>query len=154
MKNIYIGKTAVWMGLGLTMLLSAGCMSSHAGSSSLAHRVIQKASPELVHQTTIRIFRENAYTLATDDGAGKLVFERDATRNDRVRWGRYGEQSMRMRVDVGMEPYSKNDILMRADAYIIRPRGAEKVTYMGRRPYKKLLKKVDKAVKKEAKKKK
>ena len=152
MKCKWVGKIVVWMGLGFAVLLSAGCLSNHGGSSSLAYREIKNADPEVVHQSTIRVFRENYYQLSADDGAGRMVFEREATQRDRTRWARYGEQGMVMRVEVKMEPLVDN-VLLRADAYIMRPRGAEKITHSGRRPYRSLLKKVDKTVKKEMKKK-
>ena len=132
------------MSLGVAVLLSVGCLSNHGGSSSMAYRELKNVDPEMVHKSTLRVFRENYYQLTGDDGAGNMVFERNATQRDRLRWARYGEQDMVMRVDVTMEPLVDN-ILLRADAYIIRPRGAEKVTHAGRRPYRSLLKKIDKA---------
>ncbi len=147
-----VGKIIAWMGLGFAVLLSAGCLSNHGGSSSLAYREIKNADPEVVHNSTIRVFRENYYKLEGDDGAGTLVFMREATQRDQLRWARYGEEGVFMRVDVKIEPLVDN-ILLRADAYIVRSRGAEQITHAGRRPYKSLLKKVDKAVKKEMKKK-
>ena len=147
-----VGKIIAWMGLGFAVLLSAGCLSNHGGSSSLAYREIKNADPEVVHNSTIRVFRENYYKLEGDDGAGTLVFMREATQRDQLRWARYGEEGVFMRVDVKIEPLVDN-ILLRADAYIVRPRGAEQITFSGRRPYRSLLKKVDKAVKKEMKKK-
>lgn len=152
MKNQWVGKCGMWAVLGVAMFLSAGCMSSHPGSSSLAYVVVKKASPELVRDTTVQVFRNHAYGLEADDGAGHLVFERNATQSDRTRWARYGEQGMRMRVAVELEPMGK-DLLVRADAYILRPpRGVEQVTIAGRRPYKKLLKEVNRSAKKAAKK--
>jgi len=145
-------KSFYWMSVGLAMFLSAGCLSNHGGSSSLAYKEVKNTDMEVVHAATIRVFRENYYKLEADDGAGTLVFVREATQRDRLRWARYGEEGILMRVDVKIEPLVDN-VLLRADAYIVRSRGAEQITHAGRRPYRSLLAKVKKAAEKDMKKK-
>ena len=136
----YVGKIVAWMSLGVAVLLSTGCISSHPGSSSLAYVVIENATPEAIRETTIRVFGEEFYKvdLETSDG---IVFERDATRSDQARWGRYGEEGIRMRVNVTFEPFTKGGTLVRADAYVFRQRNrrTEKIIPAGRRPYQSLL---------------
>lgn len=133
---------------GIVFLLSTGCISSHPGSSSLAHVVVENASVETIRSATTQTFQQEFYTVL-ESSADRIVFERDATQKDRILWARYGEQGVRMRVVVTFEAFAGNGILVRADAYILRERGAgrqEKITPAGRRPYQKILQDIEHTV--------
>jgi hypothetical protein len=136
-------KRALLLGVYLGSLVFTGCLSSNPGSTSLAYVMINKASPEAIQTAAISVFQDEYYTLV-EQMPTELVFERTATQQDRARWGRYGEQGMRMRVVVVTEVFPNGDTLLRADAYILRARGVEPITPVGRRPYMKLLKEVRK----------
>ena len=94
------------------------------------------------------MFGDEFYEIKSNRPEG-IVFEREATQRDRVLWGRYQEEDLRMRVVVAFEPLANGGILVRADAYIL-PGGAfsreEKIVRMGRRPYQDLLNRVKASV--------
>ena len=139
-------KRTLLLGVYLFSLVFTGCLSSNPSSSSLAYVMINGATPEAIQKTAIEVFQDEYYNVA-EQTATELVFERAATEQDRARWGRYGEQGMRMRVVVVIETFPNGDISVRADAYILRERGVadvEAITPLGRRPYMKLLKEVRK----------
>ena len=123
----------------LLPLLQTGCLSSHAGSSSLAYTVIQHTPIETVRELTCREFENEFYTIEKEGPAG-YFFEREPTRQDLVVWSSFGEKDFRMRVVVTFEPF-ESDILVRADTYVVKNSltAPQKVGFSGRRPYQKIL---------------
>jgi len=123
--------------------MTVGCLSTHPGSSSLAYVVIDGSTEEAIREATVQVFTGDHYTLQSS-GSGRMVFMREGSRQDQVRYGSYGN-SLRMRVDVTMEPYGSGSVLVRADAYAERGEssfGAQKLLKITRRPYQKLLNRV------------
>ena len=129
------------------LVMTAGCLSTHPGSSSLAHVVIDGVSMAAIREATVQVFTGDHYQLQSSGQSG-LVFTREGSRQDQVRYGRYGE-SLHMRVDVIMEPYGARSVLVRADVYALHggsTLGATKLLKIARRPYQKLLNRVRKLV--------
>jgi hypothetical protein len=129
------------------LLMAAGCLSTHPGSSNLAHVVIDGVSMAAIREATVQVFTGDHYQLQSSGESG-LVFTREGSRQDQVRYGRYGE-SLHMRVEVTLEPYGTQSILVRADAYAVpggSALGATKLLKITRRPYQKLLDRVQKLV--------
>jgi hypothetical protein len=133
----------------LLTVVSAGCMSSHPGSVSMAYVEIEGVSMDKVVMATKTAFEGEFYVL-TGATEGTLVFERDATRADRTRWASYGE-ALRMRVKVYVERMGQSKILVRADAYALRGsrHREDKLLRMARHPYENLLDDVKKIAMKE-----
>ena len=131
----------------LILMLLAGCASVMRNSSSLADVLIPNATTEQIRLATLSVFSAESYKV-TEQSANTMEFERDATPADVARWGHYGEQGMRMRVIVKIEPYSESETLVKADAYIMRERRSdqEKITLPGRRPYESLLNRISELV--------
>jgi hypothetical protein len=138
--------------LAAVIMLCGGChlLSNHSGSSSLAYVVIDGASQDEIREMVIKVFYDESYTIEYEDPKG-LVFGREATQQDRLRWGTFGDfgdQSLRMRVVVAFEPLAPGGILVRADAYVLREgitsksSQSEKVRHIGRRPYQELLRRI------------
>ena len=144
MKFAIPNGVTTFVSLGVAMIFSGGCLSTHPGSSSLAYVVVEGASIDAISEEAIRVFGDEFYEITSNQPEG-IVFEREATQRDRVLWGRYQEEDLRMRVVVAFEPLANGGILVRADAYIL-PGGAfsreEKIVRMGRRPYQALLNRV------------
>lgn len=126
---------------GVAMLVgSAGCLSTHPGSRSIAYVDITSHGIDAVHPEVIRVFADESYRL-TDSSDGRLVFEREATQRDQVMFGTYGEH-LSMRVVVLLESRRQGGTLVRADAYALHDRHATQVMRIARRPYQDLLNRV------------
>jgi hypothetical protein len=133
--------------VGALALLS-GCQIFHPGFTSMAFVEIEKASFQAVHAATVKVFKEDGYQVLWSKPE-KLVFVREATLDDRLRYARY-EESLRMRVELSLERYGEDSVLVRAEAYAVRGdsgRSEVKVLRAARRPYMELLRRVKEAVK-------
>jgi hypothetical protein len=122
----------------VTCVLLSGCLSDRPGSSSLASVEIGSHTEDVVRSEAVRVFADENYRLVSEPG-GPMVFEREATRDDLLKYGRYGDDQMVMRVVVAFEPRRQGGVLVRADAYIVKETFTDKVIWVGRRPYQALL---------------
>lgn len=132
-----------------SLAMAAGCLSTHPGSSSLAYVVIEGATLERVQAAAIAVFTADHYKVESS-GEGRMVFVREASGRDQVRYGRYGE-SLQMRVDVSMERHDAGSVLVRADAYAVYPEsalGAQKLLKIAKIPYQRSLDRVKASVEK------
>ncbi len=133
--------------VGALALLS-GCQIFHPGFTSMAFVEIEKASFQAVHAATVKVFKEDGYQVLWSKPE-KLVFVREATLDDRLRYARY-EESLRMRVELSLERYGEDGVLVRAEAYAVRGesgRSEVKVLRAARRPYMALLRRVKENIK-------
>ena len=135
--GLFVAAAASVVGL----LLLTGCLSTNPGSSSLAYVNIASRDAEAIWTETLRVFADDNYRFASET-AGELIFEREATRRDRVLLGTYVDKQMVMRVVVSIEPRSQGGYLLRADAYKVRNGFAEKLPRMMRGHYQNLLNRV------------
>ena len=122
------------------LIITGGCLSTLPGSSNFADVVIEGASIQAIRNATERVFSADHYTRQSS-GEGNLVFVRDGTSQDKLRYGRYGE-TLFMRVEVALEPHGVDSILVRADAYAVRGDSGfdtQKLLKMVRGPYQDLL---------------
>jgi hypothetical protein len=104
---------------------------------------IEKTSFQAVHAATVKVFKEEGYQVLWSKPE-KLVFVREATLDDRLRYARY-EESLRMRVELTLERYGEDGVLVRAEAYAVRGdsgRSEVQVLRVARRPYMELLRRV------------
>jgi hypothetical protein len=121
-----------------TCVLLSGCLSDRPGSSSLASVEIVSHTEDVVRAEAVRVFADENYQLVSEPG-GPMVFEREATRNDRLKYGSLGDQAFIMRVTVTLEHRRQGGVLVRADAFVVKEGVADKVIWVGRRPYQALL---------------
>ena len=128
------------------LLLSGGCMWNKPGSSSLASIVIDETPLSQVRSETMRIFANDFYR-ATDLNERKVVFEREGTQKDRLKYAGY-EEALVMRVIVQFEDFGENSTLIRADAYAVRGDfgRTQKLMRIDRWAYQKLLDQVQEAI--------
>ena len=126
------------------LLLLTGCLSTHPGSSSMAYVDIAKGGADVIRAEALRVFETEGYKPA-DGSSGVMVFEREATQRDQVVFGSYG-QRLTMRVVVSIEPRPQGGHRVRADAYTVRNGFVDKMLRMSRRPYQKLLDRVESGV--------
>ncbi len=141
---------AVTLLVGAAALLS-GCQSIHPGWSSLAYVEIEDASLEAVHAATLQVFAGENYA-AHSVKPREIVFVREGTPNDRLQYARY-QESLQMRVEVTLEPFGDDGVLVRADAYaVVGASGRDEVQLLkiARRPYRLLLNRVKETVRAEA----
>jgi hypothetical protein len=122
------------------LLLWSGCLSTHPGSSSMAYVDILTGDAGLIRAQAVRVFEADGYRL-TDESAGRMVFEREATRRDQVLYGSYGRQLV-MRVVVLTGLRSEGRHLVQADAFVVSGGHEDKLLHMSGRPYQKLLEQV------------
>jgi hypothetical protein len=143
LKQSVTGMTGIIMCAAL--LVTAGCLSTHPGSSSLAYVVVDGHSMSEVQKKVIQVFTSEHYRPQFSSKT-RLVFVREGTQQDQVRYGRYGEK-LRMRVNITLEPYDPGGVLLRADAYALHGDSdlagdSQKLLKIGRRPYQRLLNRV------------
>jgi len=100
------------------LLLTGGCMWNKPGSGSLASIVIDEIPLSQIRSETMQVFAKEYYR-ATDVNDRKIVFEREGTQKDRLKYAGY-EQALVMRVIVQFEDFGENSTLIRADAYAVR----------------------------------
>jgi hypothetical protein len=133
--------------VGASLLLS-GCMLTHPGGTSLAYVEIEDVSLESAREATLKVFASEHYEVESSKPLS-LVFVREGTVNDRLQYARYNE-SLEMCVEVTLEPYAENNVLVRADAFALpggSSRSAVQVLRIARRPYMQLLRRVKAAAK-------
>ena len=127
--------------LGFAVLLS-GCLLTHPGGTSMAYIEVEGASAESVYQVAQEVFAAEHY--AVEEAAGQqIVFVREGTVNDRLKYARYGE-GLLMRVVVTVEPFGPGKTLVRADAFAVLEgsRSPVQILRVARRPYMKLLRRI------------
>jgi len=107
------------MGIGVAVVCCSGCVSTRTRPNGPARVVIERASLEAIRQETIEVFADQSYKVARDE-TGALVFERAPTQRERSLWGRIGDDQFRMRVKVRFEIFRDVDVLIKADAYVVR----------------------------------
>jgi hypothetical protein len=145
--NLKLARLVPMLLVGGLMLLS-GCQIFHPGFTSMAFVEIEKTSLETVHAATVTVFKQEGYKVLWSK-AEKIVFVREATLDDRLRYARY-EESLRMRVELSLERYGEDGVLVRAEAYAVRGesgRSEVKILRAARRPYMELLRRVKENVK-------
>lgn len=123
-------------------LLIAGCQLSHPGWSSLAFEEIKGVPMERIRDTILQVFAEEGYKVALP-GRTRLVFKREGTMHDRLKYGRYQEE-LTMRVEVSLRPY-EGGVLVRLDAFALQggeERGSVPVSRLVSWPYSQLLERV------------
>jgi hypothetical protein len=126
---------------GASLLLMTGCLSTDAGSSSLAYVNIASGNAEAIRAETVRVFADDGYQLISGPSEPQ-TFEREGTQRDRVLYGNYLDKQLVMRVVVSLDPRRQGGFVLRADAYDVHDGHAEKVPWVGQRPYKDLLNRV------------
>jgi hypothetical protein len=115
------------LGLGLILplaWLTTGCQSAtRPGSSSLASVVICNTTSNAVHDATVKVFEQEAWTFS-EEKQGVMVFEREGTRRDNRLYGGWAgfDSGVWMRVEVRLQPY-KDCQLLRCDASAVMNRG-------------------------------
>jgi hypothetical protein len=139
LKKYLLRKLATTIAL-FTFLGTVGCVSDHPGSGSLAYVDVEAQGDDAVRAGTIRVFEDDGYTLK--ESGEELVFEREATRRDKVFFKQYGDDWLVMRVVVSIEPRRAGGCLVRADAFAIHDGREEAVPWIARRPYQKQLDRV------------
>lgn len=126
--------------LSFLMWNASGCFSTQPGSSSLASVVIYNTTMAAVQEATIQVFESENYEV-TSKSEDQIVFVREGTQQDQIRYGRY-EESLSMRVEVSLEPWRTSGVLVRADAYAVHGGSdfaAQKLMKIVKRPYQKML---------------
>lgn len=112
------------LALAPLVLVLAGCQSANRpGSSSLASVVICNTTSNAVHDATLAVFTENAWTL-TEERQGMMVFEREGTRRDNRLYGGWAgfDSGVWMHAEVRIQPYVDCQLL-RCDVYAVINRG-------------------------------
>jgi hypothetical protein len=126
---------------GAAVLLS-GCLLTHPGGTSLAYIEVKEPSFEKVGKAIQEVFAAERYQVE-EAAAQQIVFVREGTVDDRLRYARYGE-GLLMRVVVTVEPFGPDTTLVRADASA-HPDGSRspiQIMRVARRPYMQLLRRV------------
>ena len=132
--------------IAVMLLVAGGCRLNKPGSSSLASIVIDEAPLSQIRAETFRVFTKEQYRVA-NKSSRKIVFEREGTGHDRLKYGRY-EESLVMRVVVVFESYGEDSTLIRADAFAVRGHfsRAQKLMRMDRFKYQRMLDDVQEAI--------
>jgi len=123
--------------------LLCGCQLSHPGWSSLAYVEVEGVSLKRVSEAAVKVFASEGYEVQVAL-ENEIRFVKEGSLNDRLQYARYNE-SLKMSVDVTLEPFGKRSILVRADAYAVSGglgRSEVKLLKIARRPYQQILKRV------------
>lgn len=99
-------------------LCLAGCLSNSPGSSSTASVVVEHVPPQRIQPEIVRVFSGEQYEVLKDEGS-PLVFERAATQRDKVLFGTFMTDTMKIRVEVTTDPYRSDSTLVCANAYVV-----------------------------------
>jgi hypothetical protein len=126
-----------------------GCKSvDKSASASFASVRIQDHTPEQIRAATAVVFQQDGYT-AADVHHAKMVFEKTASRWDRIAYGNWiDEAPITVRVRVSVVPVSNGVFDLRCEAFSVRHKGEatyeEEVRLKNNRsePYQALLDKV------------
>ena len=129
--------------VGAALVLS-GCQAIHPGWSSLAFVEVKGVPLDRVREAAIQVFTSEHYEVQSANNRQELVFCREGTLNDRLQYARY-QESLEMRVEVTLEPFGQDGVLVRADAFAVfseSGRSEVRVLRIARRPYRRLLDRV------------
>ena len=103
----------------LGLLLVTGCQSSKPGGSSHAAVEIKGHSVAEIQDTTVAVLAENGYTLRTNTPV-LMLFERPATGGEKVKYGDWFNDGMKMQVKVRFQSQPEQTYVLRADAYSVQ----------------------------------
>jgi len=132
-----------WVGL-VVLALMTGCQSSKPGSASHAALEIKGYPHDDIWTTTIVVFAEEGYQLRTNS-AVLLCFDRPASTGEKVKYGDWMNDGMRMEIKVRLQDLTADTCLLRADAYIVQDptdpsfRSERRIMSFSGNPYRKLL---------------
>ena len=101
------------------LLLVTGCQSSKPGSSSHAAVEIKGHSATEIQDTTVAVFAENGFTLRTNTPV-LMLFDRAATGGEKVKYGDWFNDGMKMQVKVRLQNQAAQTYLLRADVYSVQ----------------------------------
>jgi hypothetical protein len=101
------------------LLLVTGCQSSKPGSSSHAAVEIKGHSAMEIQDTTVAVFAENGFTLRTNTPI-LMLFDRAATTGEKVKYGDWMNDGMKMQVKVRLQSQPEQKYLLRADVYSVQ----------------------------------
>jgi len=105
--------------LPLLLLLTACQSGRQPGSSSQASVRIEGASREQVIVTTKAVFAEDGYAL-TQSSPSELVFQRQGTRRDALKYGGWFGEGVVMRVIVRLSSLGDGAQIAQADVKAVR----------------------------------
>lgn len=105
--------------VALSLFLVAGCQSSKPGSSSHAAVEIKGHSATEVQNTTVAVFAENGFTLRTNTPV-LMLFDRPATTGEKVKYGDWLNDGMKMQIKVRLQSQPEQTYLLRADVYAVQ----------------------------------
>ena len=101
------------------LLLVTGCQSSKPGSSSHAAVEIKGHSATEIQNTTVAVFAENGFTLRTNTPI-LMLFDRPATTGEKVKYGDWLNDGMKMQIKVRLQSQPEQKYLLRADVYSVQ----------------------------------
>ena len=101
------------------LLLVTGCQSSKPGSSSHAAVEIKGHSATEIQDTTVAVFAENGFTLRTNTPV-LMLFDRPATAGEKVKYGDWYNDGMRIQVKARLQSQPQETYLLRADVYSVQ----------------------------------
>ena len=132
--------------LGPILLISAGCHSPHATSSSrLASILINDRPLPQIEAVTQAVFREKGYQVSRRQ-PGQFVFEKAGTSMNTFVYGDWSDQKVWVRVKLYLTKLGNTQqVLLDCDAYMVNEHGdprfeeEHKLTRMRRGRYQELL---------------
>ena len=140
--------------LALVLTLAPGCQSTgepKPDSNSHAWVIVPSANLELVHSAIESVFKEEFYeTVRTE--LTQLVFEKPGSVMDGVAYGSWLQNSVWVRIKVGVKPYLTDSFLIESDVYMVRHRGDSffeeetKAIRFKKKPFREQLEKVKKRI--------
>jgi hypothetical protein len=105
--------------LALFGLLVTGCQSSKPGGSSHAAVEIKGHTATEIQDTTVAVFAENGFTLRTNTPI-MMHFDRAATGGEKVKYGDWFNEGMKMEIKVRLQSQPEQTYLLRADVYSVQ----------------------------------
>ena len=102
-----------------SLLLVTGCQSSKPGSSSHATVEIKGHSATEIQNTTVAVFAESGFTLRTNTPV-MMLFDRVATTGEKVKYGDWFNDGMKMQIKVKLQSQPEQKYLLRADVYSVQ----------------------------------
>jgi len=110
----------IWFCLTIpALLLVTGCQSSKPGGSSHAAVEIKGHSASEIQNTTVAVFAENGFTLRTNTPL-LMLFDRAATTGEKVKYGDWFNDGMKMEIKVRFQSLPEETYLLRADVYAVQ----------------------------------
>jgi len=101
------------------LLLVTGCQSSKPGSSSHAAVEIKGHSAAEIQNTTVVVLAESGFTLRTNTPM-IMLFDRPATTGEKVKYGDWLNEGMKMQIKVRLQSQPEQTYLLRADVYSVQ----------------------------------